>query len=258
MVPQRAKEGRDPLFDTNKHLSFSSLQRLFKQAKKDARHNQRQEAIEKLIRAAPPTLATWLVHHADCRAFNWPDKVDCIVTDPPWAELAPYRWLAEFAAQRLQPGNHLFVQCGNNKIGAVSSLLLQAGLTEVWTLIIVYPSHTAPHVTTAYLPFGCGYRPVLVYSNGKRNPQGLETAFDTQRVDRFRKEFFEWEQPPEPWLYWLNRLTRPGELIVDPFAGTGTTGLAVKSLGQGRRFLGTEKDEQRAKLAQARINREEA
>jgi hypothetical protein len=55
---RRAKEGCKPLFDANKNMSFSGLQRLFKQAKKDARNNQRLEASEKLIRAAPPTVAT--------------------------------------------------------------------------------------------------------------------------------------------------------------------------------------------------------
>ena len=45
--------------------------------------------------------------------------------------------------------------------------------------------------------------------------------------------------------------TRPGDLILDPFFGTGTTGAAAKRLG--RRYIGIERDEGYAKLAKARI-----
>jgi modification methylase len=45
--------------------------------------------------------------------------------------------------------------------------------------------------------------------------------------------------------------TKPGDLILDPFFGTGTTGAAAKRLG--RRFIGLEQDEKYVKLAKARI-----
>ena len=45
--------------------------------------------------------------------------------------------------------------------------------------------------------------------------------------------------------------TRPGDVILDPFFGTGTTGAAAKRLG--RRFIGIEREEQYAALAKARI-----
>jgi modification methylase len=45
--------------------------------------------------------------------------------------------------------------------------------------------------------------------------------------------------------------TRPGDLVVDPFFGTGTTGAAAKALG--RRFIGIERDPDYAAAAHARI-----
>src|ERR1700759_1963865 len=45
--------------------------------------------------------------------------------------------------------------------------------------------------------------------------------------------------------------TRPGDLILDPFSGTGTTGAVSKRLG--RRYIGFERDEEYAKAAKARI-----
>jgi len=45
--------------------------------------------------------------------------------------------------------------------------------------------------------------------------------------------------------------TKPGDIILDPFFGTGTTGAAAKQLG--RRFIGLERDEGYAKIARERI-----
>ncbi len=53
----------------------------------------------------------------------------------------------------------------------------------------------------------------------------------------------------------LNRIllatTKPGDLVVDPFSGTGTTAAAAKRLG--RDFIGIERDETYLKLSRARI-----
>ena len=45
--------------------------------------------------------------------------------------------------------------------------------------------------------------------------------------------------------------SRPGDLVLDPFCGTGTTGAVAKRLG--RRFVGIERDGSYAKAAMARI-----
>ncbi len=59
-------------------------------------------------------------------------------------------------------------------------------------------------------------------------------------------------QKPEALLHRvLLSATRPGDVVLDPFFGTGTTGAAAKRLG--RRFIGIERDEGYAKLAEKRI-----
>src|SRR5437016_7838589 len=49
--------------------------------------------------------------------------------------------------------------------------------------------------------------------------------------------------------------SRPGDLVLDPFSGTGTTGAAAKRLG--RQFIGFERDPAYAAAADARIARVE-
>ena len=60
-------------------------------------------------------------------------------------------------------------------------------------------------------------------------------------------------QKPEALLHRvILSATRTGDVILDPFFGTGTTGAAAKRLG--RHFIGIERDETYADLAQARID----
>lgn len=49
----------------------------------------------------------------------------------------------------------------------------------------------------------------------------------------------------------LAKIVKPGELIFDPFAGSGTTG--VGALLEGRRFIGCEKIPHYAELARQRL-----
>lgn len=59
-------------------------------------------------------------------------------------------------------------------------------------------------------------------------------------------------QKPEALLYRiLLATTNPGDLVLDPFFGSGTTGAVAKKLG--RLFIGIERDEGYIKIAQARI-----
>jgi len=59
-------------------------------------------------------------------------------------------------------------------------------------------------------------------------------------------------QKPEALLHRvLLASTRPGDLVLDPFFGTGTTGAVAKRLN--RRFIGIERDKAYAELARARI-----
>jgi len=52
--------------------------------------------------------------------------------------------------------------------------------------------------------------------------------------------------------YLVNLVSKEGHTVLDPFAGSGTTGIACKKLN--RNFIGIERDEEYCKIATARIN----
>jgi site-specific DNA-methyltransferase (adenine-specific) len=67
-----------------------------------------------------------------------------------------------------------------------------------------------------------------------------------------------WGHPvekPIQWMRWAVALaSRPGELVLDPFAGSGTTLRAAKDLG--RRAVGIELEERYCEIAAKRMGQE--
>ncbi|MBG0818270.1 site-specific DNA-methyltransferase [Planomonospora sp. ID82291] len=61
------------------------------------------------------------------------------------------------------------------------------------------------------------------------------------------------EKPVDPLLTTLVRVAPPGGLILDPFTGSGSTGVAAQM--QGRRFIGIEITDHYAKVAADRLSR---
>ncbi len=58
---------------------------------------------------------------------------------------------------------------------------------------------------------------------------------------------------PLEWMLWLVELTtQPGETVLDPFMGSGTTGVACARLG--RHFIGIERDPNYFAIAERRIS----
>jgi len=52
-------------------------------------------------------------------------------------------------------------------------------------------------------------------------------------------------------MHFIERITSPGQLVVDPFLGSGTTALACKKLG--RRLIGCDVDVNAVATARQRV-----
>lgn len=82
-------------------------------------------------------------------------------------------------------------------------------------------------------------------SDGDRHPTDVLTVPSEGRV-------FHPTQKPLELMRWLIRsYTNPGDLVLDPFAGSGTTGHAA--IAEGRRFIGIEREDSYYQYALARL-----
>lgn len=93
---------------------------------------------------------------------------------------------------------------------------------------------------------------IAYFSKGPARPLNDRSVPDVLRARRVRGGY-----PTEKPLALLDVLvrqaTRPGELVVDPFCGSGSTGRAA--LLTGRRFAGSDIDETAVAIAREHLNR---
>ena len=95
----------------------------------------------------------------------------------------------------------------------------------------------------------CGWKPILIFQNGFRKLK--EPLDDIITGTGLEKEYHEWQQSERELIPIIENFTNPGETILDPFAGSGTTLLAAKKLN--RKPIGIELDKDHYKVAVNRI-----
>ncbi|MCA9090892.1 MAG: hypothetical protein KDA90_19900, partial [Planctomycetaceae bacterium] len=93
------------------------------------------------------------------------------------------------------------------------------------------------------------WRPVPVFAFENKELHGDDVIFS----EGAEKEFHDYQQNVGVFEELLKRLSNPGDLVVDPCMGTGTTGLACLSIGEGRRFVGCDRDAEMYRIARHRL-----
>lgn len=94
------------------------------------------------------------------------------------------------------------------------------------------------------------YECILVFEKGKplyRNPR----MFNILRFQRVRSNLHPHAKPVELIKALILHSSDAGDVVLDPFAGSGTTGVAA--LQTGRRFVGAESDAGYCRAARARL-----
>jgi ParB/RepB/Spo0J family partition protein len=176
-------------------------------------------------------------------------SVDLILTDPPYPrEFLPlFADLSKVAARLLKPGGLAAVMVGQSYLPEVYGLLGEA-LDYHWTIAYLTPGGQAVQLWNRDVQ--AFWKPVLLYSNGPYAGGWIGDVAQSNVNDN-DKRFHEWGQSASGMVDLLDRLSKPNDLICDPFAGGGTTPLVA--LGRGRRFIGAELEESVHELAWNRL-----
>jgi site-specific DNA-methyltransferase (adenine-specific) len=97
--------------------------------------------------------------------------------------------------------------------------------------------------------FRARYELILFFEKGKRrlNDLGVSDVISCKRI----RGSYPTEKPVEVSRVLIEQSTRPGDLVIDPFCGSGSVGVAA--LRAGRRFAGTDGSDAAVKLASDRL-----
>jgi site-specific DNA-methyltransferase (adenine-specific) len=187
---------------------------------------------------------TWELRTGDFRevlADLSDQSVDAIVTDPPYdnAGVPLYGPLGAFCLRVLKLGRLAAVYCGHLHLDEEMELLAKGGLTYMWHGVNVLPGR---HTKVRVRKVNGRHRSVLLYSAGPYQPRRWvhDLVLAEGRGGPDERPLHPWQQALEPVRHWTRQVSEPGELIVDPFLGSGTT--AVAAVLEGRRFLGCDLD----------------
>ncbi|MDA8314735.1 MAG: DNA methyltransferase [Actinomycetota bacterium] len=218
----------------------------------------RRENFERRRAEAPPAPVVTLGSGIEVRCGDFrealadiPDaSVDAVVTDPPYddAGVPLYSDLSEFAARVLKPGRLLVAYCGKvdlpEQLGRIGE-----HLEYVWTGAVFLPGR---HTEMRSRMIRGRWRPVAIFSAGKYRPRHwIMDALTSEGSGAKGPTDHRWQQSVGPFVRWVEQVAERGELVVDPFCGSGTTGLACQATG--RRFLGCDIDPASVSLSLERL-----
>lgn len=178
-------------------------------------------------------------------------SVDAVITDPPYGNNTEYnsyndtkdnlrQLVSVFMPHALRIANSVFVTSG------VANMWLYPEPT--WTLSWVNQAG----VGSSSWGFTC-WQPILAYGKDPYLQDGKGRRPDTlfQRKTDKNKNNHPCAKPDNVMRWIIERTTRQGDTILDPFMGSGTTGVAC--VQTGRKFIGIEISDEYYNIAKKRI-----
>ena len=159
----------------------------------------------------------WQLHNVNC-------EFDLILSDPPYAEVKCYSRLAELAAAKLKDGGLCVAYSGTFHLDEVMQLMSEH-LAFYWMISLTL--QRTGQVNARRLTYS--WKPILIFSKGKPDHDWFVDRLQGGGVTKDRHD---WEQSQSECEYAIEKISQPGDLVVDPFCGSGTTLAAAKKLNR--------------------------
>ena len=232
VVERMQEDGTSPIVASMKILSEAKAER--------KRYELSEKMPEDMCRLFTADIRDGLKEIAD-------NSIDFIITDPPYPrEYIPlYGDLSQLASRVLKDGGSLIVMTGQSYMPEVISQLGRY-MSYYWIMPYLTPGCGAPLLFQKRV--NTFWKPVLWYVKGEYKGDYIGDVLKSPQSD---KRFHEWGQSLGGMIDIVERLTNPGDIILDPFLGGGTTGAAAVS--KGRKFIGADIEQKNIEISQERI-----
>lgn len=212
------------------------------------------------------------IYHGDCREIVLSvSTVDHVMTDPPYSDDTH-----DGARTGKAQSNGVLIDFASTEAAQIADVLALARV-ERWAVLTVDWQHVLPlkqhpPVGWRFVRHGAWIKPNgTPQFTGDRPAQGWEAVAILHAGVSGRMR---WNGGglPAVWIHnkvagdhptgkpesllneWVSQFTDPGELILDPFMGSGTTLVAAKRLG--RKAIGIEIEEKYCEIAAQRLQQE--
>ena len=176
------------------------------------------------------------------------NSIDLILTDPPYPGEHLNLWgdLFKIANRILKPSSFLICYSGQMYLDKI--FRMDNELIYYWTANIIFtkkPMIMGRNIINEW-------KPILIF---QKTPfkKISDTISDTISFDYTERDMHDknWGQTIAPFEFLVEIFSNPGDLIFEPFAGTGTTLIAAKNMK--RRCIGTEIEEEYIDLIKGRL-----
>jgi site-specific DNA-methyltransferase (adenine-specific) len=196
-------------------------------------------------------------------------SVDLILTDPPYgmAYQSSWRtdrydkivgdenleWLSPFleeAFRVLKDNRHIYLFCNDYAVSDFRREMKNKGFVPKRALVWVKNNHTSGNLEgdygnkTEFIAWGHKGRRELL---GKRDTNVISEKRSTTERHPTQK-------PIDLMMYFIQKSTVEGEVVLDPFLGSGTTALAAKTMNRG--YIGIEIDPGYCEIARSRLSQD--
>lgn len=153
------------------------------------------------------------------------NSINHIFTDPPYSSKYLDLWsdLSTLAARVLEPGGFCITYSGTYHLPEIIRRLSEH-LEYYWQFIILHKGCWQRIETRCITT---GYKPILVFVKPPVS-KPLQDTWDLIDGTGREKSIHEWAQALGEAKDVLERLTYPGQTILDPFAGSGTVAIACR------------------------------
>lgn len=175
-------------------------------------------------------------------------SVDMIFTDPPYHDeyIELYAKLTDLADHVLKPGGYVMAYVG--KMFLPDVIRLMSTKLEYVSIFAVFQPFSKSRIMKHNIFEN--WRPIIAFKKPGRT-ETKEWVQDVVRGNR-DKDHHDWQQDSEAPMQYIAAYTEPGDIVLDPFCGGGTTPAACKELG--RFFLAFDADSEAVKTTIWRLN----